>query len=142
MRIIIRFLSRNATACALFALAPLAAYAQDAPAAGTHGVVPIDSARLNLTAHVDFLGGLAREPMILEHPDGTLFVSGYAGDRASGPPQTVPRLWKSTDHGSTWNAVNVGTEVDGAVGNSDVDLAVSRDGTPLLCQYGLRQQGI
>jgi hypothetical protein len=74
--------------------------------------------------------------MIVEHPEGTLFVSGYSGDRASGPPQTVPRLWISTDHGSTWNAVNVGTEVDGAIGNSDVDLAVSRDGTLYFVSMG------
>jgi len=94
------------------------------------------SARLDSTAHVDFVGGLAREPMIVEDPDGTFFVSGYAGDRASGPPQAVPRLWKSTDHGATWSAVNVGAEVDGAIGNSDVDLAVSRDGALYFVSMG------
>jgi hypothetical protein len=66
--------------------------------------------------------------MIVEHPDGTLFVSGY-GSPDGVPPQTVPRLWRSVDHGATWAAVNVGTEADGAIGNSDVDLAVARDGT-------------
>jgi hypothetical protein len=87
---------------------------------------------LELAAHVDYLspvpGAAAREPMIVEHPDGTLFVSGY-GYQESGPLQTVPRLWKSADQGATWTTVNVGTEADGAIGNSDVALAVARDGT-------------
>jgi hypothetical protein len=138
MRLTLRSPPRNTAAYAVLFLAvtPLAAYAQAAPIPETHGVVPTDLAKLNVTTHVDFLGGLAREPMIVEHPDGTLFVSGYAGDRGAGPPQTVPRLWKSTDHGSTWNAVNVGTELDGAAGNSDVDLAVSRDGTLYFVSMG------
>lgn len=70
---------------------------------------------------VDHLDVLALEPMIVEHPDGTLFVSGYE------PP--VPPLWKSRDRGLTWTRVNVGTAADGAIGNSDVDLGVGRDGT-------------
>lgn len=82
------------------------------------------STTLDLTAHVDYLDATAREPMIVEHPDGTLFVSGYTR-----MPQTIPTLWKSSDHGVSWSAVNVGSEVDGALGNSDVDLAVARDGT-------------
>ena len=81
---------------------------------------------------VDHIGtpetGATREPMIVEHPDGTLFVSGY-GSPDGTPPQTVPRLWKSTDHGETWSATSVGTEAEGAIGNSDVDLAIARDGT-------------
>lgn len=63
----------------------------------------------------------AREPMIVEHPNGTLFVTGY------GAP--TPHLWKSADQGATWTAVNVGTPAQGAVGNSDVDLAIAPDGT-------------
>jgi hypothetical protein len=59
--------------------------------------------------------------MIVEHPDGTLFVSGYG--------EPAPTLWKSADHGVTWARVSVGTEAAGAIGNSDVDLAVARDGT-------------
>jgi putative endopeptidase len=39
MRFTLRFLSRSAAACALFALAPLAAYSQVAPAPETHGIV-------------------------------------------------------------------------------------------------------
>lgn len=70
---------------------------------------------------VDHLDVIAREPMIVEHPDGTLLVSGYE--------EPLPTLWKSRDRGARWARVNVGTEADGAIGNSDVDLAVAPDGT-------------
>ena len=70
-------------------------------------------------AHVEKMP--AREPMMVEHPNGAIFVTGY------GAP--TPRLWKSTDAGATWAAVNVGAEAQGAVGNSDVDLAIAPDGT-------------
>jgi len=90
------------------------------------------SPALNVNAHVDFLDATAREPMIVEHLDGTLFVSGYTR-----MPQAVPRLWKSSDRGATWSAVNVGTETDGALGNSDVDLAVARDGTLFFVTLGV-----
>lgn len=87
---------------------------------------------LALSRQVDCLDkGAAREPMIVEHPNGTLFVSGY-GRSANGTPQTAPRLWKSADHGVTWQPVNVGTEADGASANSDVDLAIAPDGTLYL----------
>lgn len=76
---------------------------------------------LVLSAPVDHLDALAREPMVVEHPGGALFVTGY-GDN-------VPHLWRSSDKGSTWSPVNVGTEADSAVGNSDVDLAIAPDGT-------------
>lgn len=59
--------------------------------------------------------------MIAEHPNGTLFVAGYGEPR--------PTLWRSGDRGATWTRVDVGTEAQGAIGNSDVDLAISRDGT-------------
>jgi hypothetical protein len=59
--------------------------------------------------------------MIVEHPNGTLFIVGYGGGH--------PNLWSSTDHGAHWSKANVGTEADGAIGNSDVDLAVAPDGT-------------
>ncbi|HXE98798.1 MAG TPA: sialidase family protein, partial [Solirubrobacterales bacterium] len=70
---------------------------------------------------VEQLGLSAREPMVVEHPDGTLFVAGYGED--------VPTLWASRDQGATWTRVNVGTEAEGAIGNSDVDLAVAPNGT-------------
>jgi hypothetical protein len=77
------------------------------------GLVPVQ--------RVEHLDAIAREPMFVEHPDGTLFVSGYGELR--------PTLWKSSDGGATWSRVDVGTEAEGAVGNSDVDLAVAPDGT-------------
>jgi hypothetical protein len=76
---------------------------------------------LVMTGPIDHLDARAREPMIVEHPNGMLFVSGYG--------EPLPTLWKSGDRGITWTRVNVGRETDGAIGNSDVDLAVARDGT-------------
>jgi hypothetical protein len=76
------------------------------------------------TESVEHLDRLAREPMVVELSDGTLFVSGYDGDL-----EKSPNLWRSRDHGTTWERVNVGNKADGAIGNSDVDLAVGRDAT-------------
>ncbi len=76
---------------------------------------------LRLADRVDHLDLLAREPMVVETPDGALFVSGYGAGR--------PTLWKSADHGANWKLVNVGTAEGGAVGNSDVDLAGAPNGT-------------
>lgn len=73
------------------------------------------------TDHVDLR---AREPMLAEAPDGSLYVSGYG--------EGYPVLWRSTDGGVQWTRVLVGTAADGAVGNSDVDLAISADGTIYL----------
>lgn len=89
--------------------------------AGSGGLPPASITQLEVTHRVDHLGGLAREPMVAEHPNGTLFVSGYGGLR--------PNLWRSTDRGVTWTRVDVGGEARGAIGNSDVDLAVAADGT-------------
>jgi hypothetical protein len=90
---------------------------------GVRGAIPnaLTGNSLIVADPVDHLDVVAREPMIAEHPDGSLFVSGYG--------EPVPTLWKSSDRGTTWTSVNVGTEADGAIGNSDVDLAVARDGT-------------
>jgi hypothetical protein len=84
---------------------------------------------LTLAAPVNHLDVLACEPMIVEHPDGTLFVAGYGASDQTGKKTDEPTLWKSRDGGTTWARVNVETEADGAVGNSDVDLAVAGDGT-------------
>lgn len=83
--------------------------------------------------HIENLDQAAREPSIVEHPNGTLFVSGY-GHISEG--QTVARLWKSTDRGKSWGRVNVGSESDGAIANSDVSLAVAQDGTLYLASMG------
>ena len=70
--------------------------------------------------------------MAIEHPDGTLFVSGFALT----PDEPGPKLWKSKDHGQTWTRVNVGTAAEGAVGNSDVSLAVAPDGALYFVTMG------
>lgn len=92
-------------------------------------------AELILAQPVDHTDLLAREPMVVQHPSGVLFVSGYAG-----VPNQPPHLWTSPDHGATWTRVNVGTEQDGALGNSDVDLAVARDGTLYFANLGYEPQ--
>ena len=75
---------------------------------------------------------LAREPMIVEHPGGTLFVAGYGSNN----PNDTPRLWRSTDRGRHWEKVNVGTAAEGAIGNSDVDLALAPDGRLYFVSMG------
>ena len=82
---------------------------------------------LTLAAPIEHLDVVAREPMIVEHPDGTLFVGGYGAAFMSGKKSDEATLWKSRDGGTTWERVNVGTEADGMAGNSDVDLAVARE---------------
>ena len=77
--------------------------------------------RITLRSRVEHLDTLVREPMIAEHKSGALFVTGYN--------RRVPALWRSTDGGTTWKRVEVGGKADGAIGNSDVDLAVANDGT-------------
>jgi hypothetical protein len=64
--------------------------------------------------HVDYTYGAAREPSIVQHSNGRLFVAGY-GKGLGGEEQRVPRLWKSTDQGTA--------------ANSDVSLAMAPDGT-------------
>jgi hypothetical protein len=89
--------------------------------------------KLAVAARVDHIDERAKEPMVVEHPNGTLFVAGY------GKPFGV-RLWKSTDHGAAWTRVNKGSETDGAVGTSDVDLAISRDGTLYFAALDVDQE--
>lgn len=98
-------------------LALLALLCASATAQGPHA-----AKTLSFSSHSDYLNAAGREPMVVEAPDGAPFVAPY-GD----PPR--PMLWKSSDHGATWQRVDVGTEGDGAIGNSDVALAVAHDGT-------------
>src|SRR5439155_25030904 len=88
--------------------------------AAAPGATP--SGILAVAQRVEHLDVAGREPMVVEHSDGSLFVAGYG-------LQPRPTLWKSRDRGATWTRVDVGSEAQGAIGNSDVDLAVSRDGT-------------
>jgi hypothetical protein len=83
--------------------------------------------RLSEPSHHLFDDRFAREPMLVEHPSGALFVSGYG---VPGQPTDVPpNLWKSLDRGKSWTVVDVGSPAVGAKGNSDVDLAMAADGT-------------
>lgn len=75
---------------------------------------------------VDHVGDLAYEPMVLQHPDGALFVNGFGRDP---DPDAVPQLWRSDDDGQSWQRLDVGDAADGATGNSDPDLAAAVDGT-------------
>jgi hypothetical protein len=86
---------------------------------------------LMLRGPVDHVDLLAREPMVVQHPNGALFVAGYGSGFDASEPQLYrrPNLWTSRDRGATWARVNVGPASDGALGNSDVDLAAARDGT-------------
>lgn len=77
----------------------------------------------------------AREPAILETPDGSLWVAGFWGfarhTEYRGTAQNIaqgPLVWKSQDSGKTWRRLAPGTPVDGAVSNSDLDLAADAKG--------------
>ena len=109
---------------AALAMTLLPACTPDAPRAAEH-----DRAASGVLAHavrVEHLDTLVREPMLVEHPGGALFVAGYNRVR--------PALWRSDDRGAMWRRVDVGTADEGAVGNSDVDLAVAPDGTLYFAQ--------
>jgi len=92
-----------------------------------------------LSGPVDHVDLMAREPMVVQHPNGALFVSGYgpgSSDLSEPALNWRPHLWTSRDRGASWTRVNVGTAADGALGNSDVDLAVARDGTLYFVNLG------
>ncbi|MGH7541551.1 MAG: sialidase family protein [Gemmatimonadota bacterium] len=102
---------------------------------GTPGARPISALQsaLVVTDSVAHLEALAREPMVVQHPGGALFVSGYA---AGEDPTGVPNIWRSDDGGASWHRLDVGTAEDGAAGNSDVDLAIGPDGTVYFLAMG------
>ena len=89
--------------------------------------------RLVLADSVAHLETLAREPMVVEHPSGALFLSGYA---AGEDPLAVPNLWRSDDGGTAWRRLDVGTVEEGAAGNSCVDLAIGPAGTVYFLTMG------
>jgi hypothetical protein len=90
---------------------------------------------LTLSEPAEHLARVAvREAMVAEHPEGALFVAGFTqAIEESGQP---PKLFVSIDGGATWEAVDVGMPAQGAVGNSDVDLAVAPDGTLYFLTMG------
>ena len=81
----------------------------------------------------------AYEPMVVQHPGGDIFVSGageawvsdsdYYARPSYWDSLRRDRLWKSRDNGATWSRVDLGPSAEGAIGNSDMDLAVAPDGT-------------
>jgi hypothetical protein len=85
------------------------------------------------TQKVDHIDNPAHEPMVVQHPDGTLFVAGFG---ATPDTESQPQLWKSSNGGESWERVDVGTADDGARGNSDVDLAMGPDGTLYFISMG------
>ena len=92
---------------------------------------------LTVEEPIHYIGSLAREPMVVEHSSGTLFVTGYNNISES------PQLWRSEDDGATWEPVNVGTPADGADGDSCVDLGIGPDGTLyfMAMEYGPKIPG-
>jgi len=95
--------------------------------------------KLQLIERIDHLDTLAREPMVVRHGSGTLFVSGYPSQVTGTDWTAPPLLWRSDDDGDTWQRVNVGSSADGAQGNSDVDLAVGPDGTVYFISMGFNR---
>ncbi len=95
-----------------------------------------DEPGLTLAEPVHHLDVLAREPMVVEHPSGALFVAGYGSQVTGTDPEAQPRLWKSVDGGARWSRVDVGDRKAGATGNSDVDLTVGPDGTIYFLSMG------
>lgn len=114
----------------------LAALTLGAPAAPwTQGAGAGQEAGLTTRSVVHHVAAVAvREPMVVEHPGGDLFVAGYTRDLAES--LRPPKLFRSRDGGDTWSAVDVGSPEEGAVGNSDVDLMVAPDGTIYFLTMG------
>jgi hypothetical protein len=98
--------------------------------AGQSSVFPTELTQLEPTHHID---EPANEPMVVQHPDGTLFVAGFG---VTPDTHSQPLLWKSSNGGESWERVDVGTADDGARGNSDVDLAMGPDGTLYFITMG------
>lgn len=110
------------------------AIAGAACAAGSRSRSPAAPERtLALVQRVEHVDTLAREAMVVERRDGTLFVAGYGGvvpgGRSDASGGNRSRLWRSTDHGATWSQVDPGPDAADKIGNSDVDLALAPDGT-------------
>lgn len=100
---------------------------------------PEPEAAFAVAASVDVLSGLAlREPMLVQHPSGSLFATGYS--RAAREASDPPNLYSSSDYGVSWAPVDVGTVEDGALGNSDTDLIVDSAGVLHLLTMGFDRE--
>lgn len=99
-----------------------------------------DPADLMLLKRVEHASPIpAREPMVVRHPGGDLFLSGYWRYQ---DPNSELQLWRSSDEGNTWQAVDVGTPASGARGNSDVDLAAGPAGVLYFVTMGFDRQAV
>ncbi len=94
-------------------------------------------ATLVINSVVHFEDFQNREPMLLELSNGDLLVSGFP--RLPHEPARAPSLWRSGDGGESWQRVDVGTPADGAIGNSDVDLALAPDDTIYFVTMGFNR---
>jgi len=94
---------------------------------------------LRLITRSDHLDTLAREPMLVRHDSGALFVAGYPSQVTGTDWTAPPLLWRSDDDGASWNRVDVGSSADGAQGNSDVDLTIGADGTLYFLSMGFNR---
>lgn len=81
----------------------------------------------------------AREPMVVRHPQGALFLTGYWRYQ---DPDSELQLWRSDDEGKYWEAVDLGKRSSGGRGNSDVDLAVGPDGTLYFVAMGFDREAL
>jgi hypothetical protein len=84
------------------------------------------------------VGQAVREPAVVRHPDGALFVAGYSRD----PEEALdpPNLYRSVDGGRSWDPVDVGRVEEGASGNSDVDLKLGPDGSLYFLAMGFDRE--
>ncbi len=98
---------------------------------------PAEDEALALESVVHFEDFQNREPMVLELGSGDLLVTGFP--RYPHEPARAPSLWRSRDRGETWSQVDVGSPADGAIGNSDVDLALAPDGTIYFATMGFNR---
>lgn len=94
---------------------------------------------LRLITRSDHLDTLAREPMLVRHDSGALFVAGYPSQVTGTDWTAPPLLWRSDDDGASWDRVDVGSTADGAQGNSDVDLTIGPDGTLYFLSMGFNR---
>lgn len=97
----------------LTGLATAAACASARGGSATTPLVPLEQ--------VTTVGTRTREPMLVQHPNGALFVAGYA--------VASQGVWTSTDLGKRWTPIRFDGNAAGLIGNSDTDLAVAPDGT-------------
>ena len=68
------------------------------------------------------IDGMPGEPMIVQHPDGSLYLGGYVY------PKYVA-LYQSRDLGLNWQKVDLKNENNPELGNSDIDLTIAPNGS-------------